>query len=53
MYHCKDLNHIAFSPGLWNRINNKEDIDKIKTSFINDLKDYYKEMDGLPNINDL
>jgi len=45
MYHCKDLNNIAFSNILWNQINNKNDIQKIKKNFFDDLIKYYKEYD--------
>ena len=44
MYHCKDLNNIAFSNILWNQINNIDDIQKIKKKFFNDLVNYYKEL---------
>ena len=44
MYHCKDLNNIAFSNILWNQINN--DTLKIKKKFFDDLVDYYKEFDS-------
>ncbi|APW64427.1 hypothetical protein LPB137_00560 [Poseidonibacter parvus] len=43
MYHCKDLNNIAFSNVLWNKINNKNDIQKIKKKFFDDLIKYYEE----------
>ncbi|SFP46260.1 DEAD/DEAH box helicase [Hydrogenimonas thermophila] len=46
MYHCKDLNNISFSTVLWNKINNKNDINKIKMIFFNDLVKYYKELDS-------
>ncbi|MEA2016965.1 MAG: DEAD/DEAH box helicase [Campylobacterota bacterium] len=46
IYHCKDLNNIAFSNILWNKINNKDDIQKIKKKFFDDLVDYYKELDS-------
>ncbi|MDD4506700.1 MAG: DEAD/DEAH box helicase [Sulfurospirillaceae bacterium] len=44
MYHCKDLNNIAFSNILWNQINNTSDIQKIKKKFFDDLVNYYKEL---------
>jgi hypothetical protein len=47
MYHCKDLNNIAFSNILWNQINNIDDIQKIKKKFFDDLVSYYKELDSL------
>lgn len=46
MYHCKDLNNIAFSNILWNQINNVDDIQKIKKKFFDDLVDYYKELNS-------
>ena len=46
MYHCKDLNNIAFSNILWNQINNQDDIKKVKKKFFDDLVDYYKELDS-------
>ncbi|MBT5491431.1 hypothetical protein HOK00_03865 [bacterium] len=46
MYHCKDLNNISFSNILWNQINNKDDIQRIKKKFFDDLVDYYKEYDS-------
>lgn len=46
MYHCKDLNSISFANGLWNQINNKEDIRKIKKRFFDDLVKYYKKLDS-------
>ena len=53
MYHCKDLNHIAFSNNLWTQISNDNDLNRIKNSFFSDLIDYYKEYDGLPNEEEL
>ena len=46
MYHCKDLNNIAFSNILWNQINNQDDIKKVKKKFFDDLVDYYKDLDS-------
>lgn len=46
MYHCKDLNNIAFSNILWNQINNNDNIQKIKKKFFDDLVNYYKELDS-------
>jgi superfamily II DNA or RNA helicase len=51
MYHSKDLNHIAFSNNLWQQVS--KDVDKIKSIFLNDLIDYYQELDGVTNINEL
>jgi SOS-response transcriptional repressor LexA len=53
MYHCKDLNHIAFSTSLWEKISNKSDLDKIKITFFNDLEDYYSKLGGLHNKDEL
>ena len=46
MYHCKDLNNIAFSNILWNQINNQDGLKKIKKNFFDDLVDYYKDLDS-------
>ena len=46
MYHCKDLNNIAFSNILWNQINNTDDLKKIKKKFFDDLMNYYKELNS-------
>jgi len=48
MYHSKDLNHIAFSNSLWQKISNE--IPKIKSLFFRDLIEYYKDLDGIENI---
>ena len=53
MYHCKDLNNIAFSFSLWNRINNESDLKKIRMKMLTDLEDYFKELGGVPNIEDI
>jgi len=53
MYHCKDLNHIAFSFSLWNIINNENDLINIRKKILNDLEDYFKELGGVPNIEDI
>jgi len=53
MYHCKDLGHISFSPSLWTKINNNEDLNRIKTHYFKDLIDYYELLGGLPNETDL
>jgi len=47
MYHCKDLNNIAFSNILWNQINNEKDILRIKKKLLDDLVAYYKDIDSL------
>ena len=49
MYHCKDLNHIAFSPRLWRKINNETDLSKIKDLLFKDLIKYYESLGGLGN----
>ncbi len=46
MYHCKDLNNIAFSNILQNQINNQDGLKKIKKNFFDDLVDYYKDLDS-------
>ncbi len=53
MYHCKDLNNIAFSFSLWNIINNESDLKKIRMKMLTDLEDYFKELGGVPNIEDI
>jgi hypothetical protein len=53
MYHCKDLNRIAFSFNLWQRINNDSDIRKIQNKMTEDLEDYYKNLDGIPNMDEV
>ncbi|WP_440947915.1 DEAD/DEAH box helicase [Methanosarcina sp. T3] len=53
MYHCKDLNHIAFSFYLWQKINNESDIRKIQNKMIEDLENYYKNLDGVPNMEEV
>ena len=50
MYHCKDLNQIAFSFSLWNTINNKNDLNKIRMKMLADLKEYFNKYGGVPNI---
>jgi hypothetical protein len=45
MYHSKDLNHIAFSNNLWQKI--KNDLNDIKSLFLNDLVKYYKDLGGI------
>jgi hypothetical protein len=49
MYHCKDLGSVAFSPNLWNQINNTDDLGRIKKKIFSDLLTYYKPLDGIPN----
>jgi len=51
MYHSKDLNHISFSSNLWQKISSE--LDKIKSIFFNDLISYYKDLDGIDNIDEL
>lgn len=46
MYHCKDLNNIAFSNILWNQINNKNDLKRIKKKLFDDLVKYYEKVDS-------
>ncbi len=53
MYHCKDLNHIAFSSYLWQKINNESDLRKIKNKMLEDLEDYYKNLGGVPNLEEV
>lgn len=53
IYHCKDLNSIAFSSYLWQKINNKSDIQKIQDKMIEDLESYYINLDGVPNMEEV
>jgi len=41
LYHCKDLNHIAFSPALWRRISDKNELDALKNYYQQDRKEYF------------
>ena len=48
MHHCKDLKYIAFATALWNRFNqNSADIDQIYRQMVEDLQNYFKELDGV------
>jgi hypothetical protein len=53
IYHCKDLNRIAFSFNLWQKINNDSDIQKIQNKMIEDLEGYYRNLDGIPNMDEV
>ena len=53
MYHCKDLNHIAFSSYLWQKINNASDLLRIRNKMIEDLGAYYRNLDGVPDIGEV
>lgn len=53
MYHCKDLNRIAFSSSLWQKIYNESDIQKIRDKMIEDLESYYTNLDGVPNMEEV
>lgn len=44
VYHCKDLNYIAFDPKLWSMLV-KADFEKIASQMTADLKDYYQKND--------
>ncbi len=46
MYHCKDLNHIAFSTLLWNQIGNQEQISALQQHYQQELNKYYEQMDA-------
>ena len=50
MYHSKDLNHIAFSNNLWQKISNE--LNDIKSLFFNDLVKYYEDLGGVGYIED-
>jgi hypothetical protein len=49
LYHCKDLNRIAFSNTLWQKINNTDDLYRIKVLYFESLQNYYEDLGGLPN----
>jgi len=51
MYHSKDLNHISFSSNLWKQINSETD--RIKKIFFDDLIEYYKQLGGIRNEQEL
>jgi len=42
MYHCKDLNYLAFDPFLWSRLE-APDKQKVRAQMVEDLKDYFRE----------
>lgn len=49
VYHSKDLNKIMINPILWNQLK-KEDIEYIRATYASHLKDYYKNYQGIGNI---
>ena len=49
VYHCKDLNKIAFNPILWDKIS-KEHINEIKSIYFNHLNEYYEKYQGLNDV---
>ncbi len=53
MYHCKDLNHIAFSSYLWQKINNDSDLSRIRNKMIEDLVEYYRNIDGVSKLEEV
>ncbi len=53
MYHCKDLNNIAFSFSLWKQINDQQHFEKIRNKMLEDLENYYKELGGISNIEEI
>ncbi len=53
MYHCKDLNHIAFSSYLWQKINSDSNLRKIQNKMMEDLDGYYESLDGVPNLEEV
>lgn len=44
MYHCKDLNHIAFSSVLWSRIGHHDEIQALKAHYQGELERYYEQV---------
>ena len=46
MYHCKDLNHIAFSSVLWNQISAEAEILALRAHYEQDLEKYYSLLSG-------
>jgi len=42
MYHCKDLNYLAFDPVLWSRLDGP-DKQRVIAQMVEDLKDYFRE----------
>jgi len=49
VYHCKDLNKIAFNPILWQKLT-KDDINKIKSIYFTHLEEYYSKYNGIGDI---
>ena len=49
LYHCKDLNHIAFSNNLWMKLLEEKKIEDIKNHYFRDLIKYYENIGGLYN----
>jgi superfamily II DNA or RNA helicase len=41
MYHCRDLNYLAFDPFLWSRLDASDQL-KVRLQMVEDLKDYYR-----------
>ncbi|QEW05896.1 DEAD/DEAH box helicase [Nitrincola iocasae] len=44
MYHCKDLNHIAFSTVLWSKIGHGEEVKVLKEHYRVELERYYEQI---------
>lgn len=53
LYHCKDLNRIAFSSHLWNKLSRNNDIERVRQIYFKDLLSYYEELEGVPNEDEL
>jgi superfamily II DNA or RNA helicase len=49
MYHSKDLNHIAFSNHLWQKISKPQELKKIRELFFEDLITYYQQISPIEN----
>jgi hypothetical protein len=44
LYHCKDLNYIAFENNLWFNLE-INDQSRIRVQMVDDLKNYYRKLD--------
>lgn len=47
MYQCKDLNKIAFSTALWQKLTAGGDLERIQQQMFDDLTSYYENLGGL------
>jgi superfamily II DNA or RNA helicase len=51
IYHCKDLNYIAFDPKLWEMLKN-EDFSRFANQMREDLKAYYQKLNIIMDVED-